>query len=227
MKKVKQHKRALILTVGGSIEPLISSIEINKPDYILFIASDDGKEETSSYYCIDQDYTIKKQGKIIKKTKKNSIIDRSSYQGEYDIIKTKNFDNLFELLKELKEEYLRRQEKLKSYVVKADYTGGTKSMSAALSLLAFMYSGKIELNLMQGQRKDKQKIEEGEQALSLLDFQEEFILSNIDLSHYDYTLYANKVKEFISLRKRQEVLLNDIEEKLDELKKKKKTCENL
>lgn len=47
-------KKVLILTVGGSHEPVVKSIRDNKPDYIVFLCSDDLPTTKGSYIQITE-----------------------------------------------------------------------------------------------------------------------------------------------------------------------------
>jgi len=119
--------KAMIITVGGTIEPIIKSIDEHKPDFVSFLAS----QET-----VDKIAEIK--GRIqIKVPCEITLVD-----------------NVNELLHchEKAEEAVQRalKKNYKGQDVVVDYTGGTKNMSAALSLAAiahgfvFSYVGGIE-----------------------------------------------------------------------------------
>ena len=102
---------ALILSCGGSPEPLIFSIKNLKPDYIYFLCSNDSKNEVSD------------------------IIEKSDFSKEKYSIKIVNdyesLDDCFaksrEIIKELEKDYDN---------IHIDFTGGTKPMVTGLVLAA-------------------------------------------------------------------------------------------
>lgn len=101
---------ALILSCGGSPEPLIFSIKKLNPDYVYFLCSNDSKEEVAN------------------------IIKESEFSKEYDIKIVKDHENLDEsfaksreIIKELENDY---------EDIHIDFTGGTKPMVAGLVLAA-------------------------------------------------------------------------------------------
>lgn len=113
-------KKALILTVGGSPEPLIYSIkrEDFRPDLIYFIPSEDTKE-------------------IVDK-----IISEIPYEFEYKCAEVedeesleKSFKKASEVIKGLLKE---------DYEIRADFTGGTKVMTAGLVLASTSIDKDIE-----------------------------------------------------------------------------------
>lgn len=105
--------KTLILSVGGALSPLIYSINQHKPDYIIFFASAESK------------------GQIPEILRSIGFTPKGT-----DIIVTESAENINHCLRKLKTEL---PQKLKSWKVEPaktiiDYTGGTKSMSAALVL---------------------------------------------------------------------------------------------
>jgi len=123
--------KTLILSVGGSISPLIYSINYHKPEYIIFFASTGTKEQASE---ILQDAAHKPKG--------------------YDLIITERSESLTACLNKLLSQL---PEKIRIWNIKPeetiiDYTGGTKSMSASLVLATielssnFSYVGGEERN---------------------------------------------------------------------------------
>ncbi|MHA1294249.1 MAG: TIGR02710 family CRISPR-associated CARF protein [Promethearchaeota archaeon] len=123
--------KTLILSVGGSISPLICSINHHKPEYIIFFTSTETKEQVT---VILQNATHKPKG--------------------HDFIITESSEFLNVCLNKLLSQL---PEKIRIWNIKPeetiiDYTGGTKSMSAALVLATielssnFSYVGGEERN---------------------------------------------------------------------------------
>ncbi|MBI4744479.1 MAG: TIGR02710 family CRISPR-associated protein [Actinobacteria bacterium] len=127
------NKKVLIITVGGSPEPIISSINEFEPNEIVFICSQSSKKEVN---------------KILNKT-------ASSYDNYYiEIVNADNPNDVFEKSNEIIRKYL-----LIGYVLLADYTGGTKSMSLGLASAAST-SG-VRIRFMGGRRENLNQVVDG------------------------------------------------------------------
>lgn len=102
---------ALILSCGGSPEPLIFSIKNIKPDFVYFLCSDDSKKEVEDI-LIDANFS--KENHDIKVVKDHESLDES-------------FAKSREIIKELQTDYDN---------IHIDFTGGTKPMVSGLVLAA-------------------------------------------------------------------------------------------
>jgi CRISPR-associated protein (TIGR02710 family) len=109
-KKRGLNMKALVLSLGGSNDPLIKCIKDYNPDLIYFIPS------IKSANQIDE---ILEETKFQNEIRKNIVNDHEDLQESY--LKS------FEAIKELKNE---------GFDVSMDFTGGTKPMSAGLVLAA-------------------------------------------------------------------------------------------
>lgn len=143
-------KVVLICTVGGSPAPICTSIRENRPDKVIFICSD--KEPVTgnpgSYNQITGDANassaIKGQlGDLPHSIEKVPADDLG-----------KAVDVIWKCLQELT-----RKHPQAKFI--ADYTGGTKTMSAAL-VLATYDAENVDLNLVTGPRTDQLKVTSGE-----------------------------------------------------------------
>lgn len=143
----------LICTVGGSHEPVVKAIETIKPDYVCFLCSekDPTTKKPGSYELITgEGNIIKKERDDEKPTLPNiptqTELDEAHY--EVKIIPADDLGKAFEIigtrLQELTEEH-----PVASFY--ADYTGGTKSMTAALVVAALDHE-KINLQVVTGPR---------------------------------------------------------------------------
>ncbi len=124
-----EKKKGLIISVGGTIAPIVYSIEKLKPQYIIFFASKESEVQITE------------------------ILEKSKHKPAYiDKIITESAEALDYCIKAINENITRILKnwgiELKDFVV--DYTGGTKTMSAALVLLTieecshYSYIGGIE-----------------------------------------------------------------------------------
>ncbi len=129
----------LVLTVGGSVAPLRSSLAVCRPDRALFIVSEPQGGQPGS-------------GSEVEKLR-----DCPGFPPSVSFlpVPADDPDRIFALV-------LTRLEKevANGFRVLADYTGGTKSMSGALMMAATM-TGACDLRLMAGQRTDLRQVADG------------------------------------------------------------------
>lgn len=145
----------LLCTVGGSHQPILRAIGTLAPSYVCF-------------FCTDRDPDTGRPGSIVQVTGKGSII-KAAYQDakptlpnipaqagldaeklETRIVPADSLDDAYltmrQAIAELAERFVGAR-------LIADYTGGTKTMSAAL-VSAALDSDDVELQLISGARRD-------------------------------------------------------------------------
>ncbi|RME02999.1 MAG: TIGR02710 family CRISPR-associated protein [Planctomycetota bacterium] len=139
-----EAKAVLICSVGGTPQPIIKAIEKVRPNYVYFVCSkDDPASGTKGSY-----------------TQVDGILDKTDLKkGCCDIIKVSP-DNLDNVCRSVLNEIRKSHPKGTKVVV--DYTGGTKTMSAGLVVLALEEDW--QLNLVTGMRSNLEKIKSGEYA---------------------------------------------------------------
>lgn len=203
-------KKIIILTVGGSFQPIISSIKDNNPDFIYFLCSDDTQTVKGTWRivcgkgrpCVPREKEKKPLPSIVEQLALN--------QENYEVIKTTKFDNLnemyslsYEIIKECKKKYLDGE-------IILDYTGGTKTMSAGL-VAAGLEIGNIVFCIMRGTRSDLIQVKNGTEKKWLIRNSKAMIEKQINQA----MIFVNKY-EFQSARKILEDLANlyDINEKI-------------
>lgn len=153
-------KTLLLLTVGGSHQPLVRSIEVNRPDFIHFLCSDDtsdGKTKGSYSQVIGEGNVLKSRFDSPSADLPN-IAKLSKLTGEQlEIHKIKHFDDLNEcyMVAIRLIERIRQQQPDAKIIV--DYTGGTKSMTAGLAAAA-LDDGRCEIQLVTGLRRDLKSV---------------------------------------------------------------------
>lgn len=153
--------RILVLTVGGSSQPVVSSILQNKPDRLAFLCSDDIPGTKGSYIEVEGPGLVCERG-----TMPNIITQARAMDISRKIVKIKELDDpnacyveSLELLSKLRRKYPEAQ-------IIADYTGATKSMSSGLVLAAMDTQGVI-LGVQAGLRTDREKVVHGTQFTRL------------------------------------------------------------
>lgn len=196
--------KTLVITVGGSCAPIITSIEQNKCDQTHFICSDDSNSSKGSYRSVIG------EGKVCGKDPRNpdelNILEHvkipKEKEGEiYYIHRIKNFDDLndcyvesLNILKDIKE-------KNPGTEIIADYTGGTKSMSVGLGA-ASMDIGDVTICLVKGTRTDLMKVQNGTQRIRLSQTNIAYLNRQINtaenlINRYDYDGAINIFEEII------------------------------
>ncbi len=180
-------KKVLILTVGGSDIPVVTSVNAHRPDFVYFLCSDDNNNEgqKGSYHTVDG--TGKPCGRIDVCTncksssgeQRASIVSRTGLsEDKYTIIKIKNMDNLDDcyltagkIIKGIREDY-------PGTIIMADYTGGTKTMSSGLAAAA-MDDGDVSLCVVKGKRPDLHQVKNNTQAARIIENNSVFVEKNL------------------------------------------------
>lgn len=127
---IQQNPKAILISVGGSPQPIIKSLNEQRPEYICFFASEATK------------------GSI----EKDVLPNLSFKPRHWDWIVTPNAEGLSECYREIA---TRLPDIIKKWNVKenelsVDYTGGTKTMSVAITLAtielanSYLYVGGVE-----------------------------------------------------------------------------------
>lgn len=128
-------KKAMIISVGGSAEPIIYSLNHHKPELVYFIAS----KESSKYI--------------------EDILSLLAFQPiEWTTFEVSNVDSIDCCYEEAKKALEEIRRKFDGNIV-VDYTGGTKSMSVALAFLASREG--LGLYLVSGVRRDTERVVDG------------------------------------------------------------------
>ena len=148
----------LILTVGGSHQPLVRSIQQNLPNLVYFLCSADGGKLKGSYTQVLGEGNVCSSRPGLDAPDLPNIVQQAALQpGQFDVRQIAEFDNLSEC-------YLAAMrlidEAHRSYPdarLLADYTGGTKSMTAGLAAAA-LDDGRCEIQLVSGLRQDLVKV---------------------------------------------------------------------
>lgn len=213
-------KKYLLLTVGGSCEPIVSSILSIKPNFVYFICSDDSNGAKGSYTVINGEgkpCTDRHRQEQPEDKKLNVLKQTRSLNYEYEIIKIKEFDDLnvcFETCYNLIKKVLKNND----VEIVADYTGGTKSMTAGLATAATNFP-EVKLNFMTGARVDLNNVVPGTQTIKISTPLKPFIdktLENVNLhiSNYHYQSAINLLEQILKIPN----LENQIHSKITSLK---------
>ncbi len=142
-----KNKKVLIITVGGSDEPIVNAIKDLKDEieFIYFICSG-GTSKTASSPTVDGEGKVIEVKKEIKCPRCNEIIQhqelreniikQSGYKGEYKKIEIENPDDFREVYE--KTLLAINEAKKQGKEIICDFTGGTKTMSSVLAILSVL-----------------------------------------------------------------------------------------
>jgi CRISPR-associated protein (TIGR02710 family) len=154
----------LICTVGGSHQPIVSAINELRPDFVVFICTD--KDPASGQAGSLSE--IAGKGNFIKAHRddeKPSLPNIPTQTGlspvQYQIVLTlsDDLDRIYLDCNQAIDDVLQRFPAAK---IAANFTGGTKSMSAGL-IMAALEKPEIDLQLVTGSRADLVKVQDGSQ----------------------------------------------------------------
>lgn len=121
-KKLNPDDYVLILSAGGSPEPLLTSIDHYQPGYVIFVASRGSHEKVQE---------------ILRKT---NVIFR------HETITLSDYQNLLACVRDIRLELPKKLDVLglpRDILLVADITGGTKVMSAALALVMLEHKSRF------------------------------------------------------------------------------------
>jgi len=153
-------KTTLICTVGGSHQPIVTAIETLRPDYVCFVCSQDDPatgNKGSHVQVTGKGHIIKARHADEKPTLPNIPAQVGLADGQFEVLEVSpdDFDDIYRRIIDWMTDRDAGAERLV-----ADYTGGTKSMSAAL-VCAALDHGRVELQLVTGSRANLVKVESG------------------------------------------------------------------
>jgi len=157
--------KVLILTVGGSWEPLVTSIQRHRSDYVVFLCSQDGEKpdkRPGSHIMVDgKGLPCTQWGKEAKP----SIVAQCGLEPEqYEKIIISGMDSLADCYFSAEQAIKNARDKFSGADILCDYTGGTKSMSAGLAAAA-LDDGKAQIYLVGGRRDNLVKVRSGTQRV--------------------------------------------------------------
>lgn len=146
----------LAVTVGGSCAPVVTAIRDYQPDHVLFFASSGPRGSRS---------TIDGAGKVCQDNP-NILAQTNLSEGRYTIVEIDEPDDLPRCYATVRKGLAELAAKHPDWRRVGDFTGGTKTMSAALVLAALEMGW--ELSLVKGMRTDLVKVVDGTEMAGLV-----------------------------------------------------------
>ncbi len=147
-------RRILIVTVGGSHQPIVRSIQQNAPDFTCFLCSaDSGKIKGSSNQVLGQGNVCSSRFGLERPDLPNIVTQTQLTSDTYEVREISDCDHLSECYLAAYGWIEQMHRDHPDATILVDYTGGTKSMTAGLAAAA-LDDGQCEIQLVSGVRQD-------------------------------------------------------------------------
>jgi len=154
--------RVLIVTVGGSPEPILKAVELHQPDEVIFACSAPPCESPSLEQVIGEGTPCcHREGEAtIWRPNLVTQLGLSGFREDLQLISLPEPDDLSDCLIRLRAFVLTLHERFSQLDLCGDFTGGTKSMSAALAFT--LIDQMATVSVVSGRRDNLVKIERSE-----------------------------------------------------------------
>ncbi|HHY66943.1 MAG TPA: TIGR02710 family CRISPR-associated protein [Alicyclobacillus sp.] len=179
----------LLVTVGGNHQPIVRAIETIRPEFVVFLCSHDLGTTKGSYEQVVGKGNVLRSSPGKAPDLPNIVVLTELPEGHYKVVTMPpdDFERCYAAIRKevafVKKEYPRGR-------ICADYTGGTKTMSAALVTVA-VDDPEIQLLVTVGDRRDLEKVADRTEhttAAPTARVRTQRILDSVDqrLTVYDY-----------------------------------------
>ena len=149
---------ALIITVGGSHQPVLTSIRQHRPEQVYFLCSADQGKTPGSHVLVNGPGKVIKSAFGLPAPDLPSIVTQLGLTAEqFQVHQIERLDDLDACYLAAADLIARARREWPGARLLGDYTAGTKSMSAGLAAAA-LDAGDCELSLVIGQRNDLVKV---------------------------------------------------------------------
>ena len=152
----------LLITVGGSHQPIVTALQSLNPDRVIFICSGGSRGSISQVTGEGKPCEVRKGTEVIERLpnipSQAQLGDR--FNPETDTILLDNPDDLSAAYEIIAEKIGEIRQQSENAQLLADYTGGTKTMSVALGMAALDYQ--LQIYLTTTTRTNLIKVERGE-----------------------------------------------------------------
>ncbi len=155
--------KILLVTVGGSFQPIVTSIRSLQPDRVIFIASDGERGSKSQVVGEGYPCEVRRGSEIIEKLPNipTQVGLGDKFQRDRDLISISNPDQLSECYIRVTECIRKLKQENPDAEILADYTGGTKTMCTSLAMGAIDYGIDLYVTIA-NTRENLVKVEKGE-----------------------------------------------------------------
>jgi CRISPR-associated protein (TIGR02710 family) len=153
--------RVLLVTVGGSPEPILKAVELHRPDEVIFACSAPPCLKPSIEQVIGEGTPCEHRIDDLKENRPNLVtqLGLQGFRPDLQIIELPDPDDLNGCMVRLRDYVLTLSSRFSQLELFGDFTGGTKSMSTAL---AFTLYNQATLTVVSGERTNLVRIEKSE-----------------------------------------------------------------
>lgn len=156
-------QRVLIVTVGGSHEPIVQAVRDHRPDMTFFLCSGDAPGRKGSHLEVNGPGMVNRSRGATTPDLPSIVVQLGEALQQWEIILIDDLDSLDVCYRTAVSVLARGRERFPAAPLIAAYAGGTKSMSAGLAMAA-ADDGDCELALVSGIRRDTLKVASGTQS---------------------------------------------------------------
>ncbi len=159
------YPKILLITVGGSFQPIVTAVRQLKPTRVIFICSGGTSGSQTQIIGQGKPCEVRKGQEVIEKLPNipEQLQLGDTFNPEQDLVIIDNPDDLSECYQRITEKIRQIQQELPDSQLMADYTGGTKTMSVSLGLAAIDYQLMIYITTST-KRHNLMRVERGERA---------------------------------------------------------------
>ncbi|OKH18644.1 TIGR02710 family CRISPR-associated CARF protein [[Limnothrix rosea] IAM M-220] len=155
--------KILLITVGGSHQPIATSIQSLQPNRTIFICSGGQRGSISQVTGDGKPCEVRRGAEVLERLPNiPTQLGLSDFDPDRDVVLLKNPDDLSEGYQKISEKVREIQAAATTAELVADYTGGTKTMSVALATVALDYD--LRVYITTAQRTNLIKVERGERV---------------------------------------------------------------
>jgi CRISPR-associated protein (TIGR02710 family) len=154
--------KILLITVGGSHQPVVTSVQSLKPDRTIFICSSGNRGSITQVTGEGKPCEVRRGSEVLEKLPNipTQLNLGDKFNPETDVIAVDNPDDVSKVYLKISDCIHSLKQTDPTVNLLADYTGGTKSMSVALALAAL--DEDCELHLTTASRTDLIRVTRGE-----------------------------------------------------------------
>lgn len=155
--------KILFITVGGSHQPIATSIRSLQPDRTIFICSGGKRGSISQVTGEGKPCEVRRGAEVLERLPNvPTQLGLSNFDADTDVVLLDNPDDLSAAYRKISEKVRELQGAEANAELVADYTGGTKTMSVALATIALDYD--LRIYITTAQRTNLIKVERGERV---------------------------------------------------------------
>ena len=162
--------RVLLVTVGGSPDPILEAVKIHKPDELIFICSAPPCDAPSVSQVIGKGEPCQHYGPNGEPQWRSNLVsqlDLVNFRPDLQILEIPDPDDLVDCHRRIQSFCNVLKHRFIKLELIGDYSGGTKTMSAALTLV--LVDQGAEISLVSGKRRDLNRIiiSEGSRSIAV------------------------------------------------------------